>query len=152
MPRSITINLYTINELTGKAKERARDWCRDMLRQDPPWQTETFESQNAVLDWLGRIPDDAEGKDVLSWLEAHKGDIAKECPFTGYCADEDALKPVRLAMKRMDATDRDDLIQEVVKAIDEAWDAEMEAIMSDAYIDEHIALNGHEFTEDGDLS
>lgn len=88
--REKTVKLYKFEELSDKAKEKARNWYRDGISQDMPWMDETVQSLKAVFkasgitikDWsLGAYNQnnfvrfdmgDAEsltGKRALAWLE-----------------------------------------------------------------------------------
>lgn len=76
------------------------------------------------------------------------------CPFTGFCADDAMLQPMRdfianPTSKRL-TYDLNDLMDDCVSAWNRAWLAECKWYFSDECITDDIRANEHQFTEDGE--
>lgn len=52
MPTQKTVTLYTFEELSDKAKERARQWWRDASAQDEFWDS-IYEDADTVAGLMG---------------------------------------------------------------------------------------------------
>ena len=169
--KTICFDVYEFNELSDKAKEKARDWYRS-IDTEYAWAAETRESMEAfaqlfpikVRDWSygGRgagvsfeFRDDGtleeiEGVRLYKWLVNH--DVTKllggDCPLTGYCMDEDLLDPIRAFVKKPKGTFRE-LLQDCFDAWIKAAESNVEYQGSDEYIDETIEGSGYTFTIDG---
>lgn len=55
MPHTITKVVYYFDELEAKAKDRARQWCREWMCCDDTWYDSTFEDVQEVFKLLGVI-------------------------------------------------------------------------------------------------
>lgn len=169
--RTETRTLYTYDELSERAQERARDGARSSGWYGDAWAEEwrdTLKSASAVfgvsVDWEvgGRgtycsvtfdVADVGELRGVRAWKYAHAQwaeAIAAECPFTGYCGDESFLDPLRAFLKRpaLDVT-LADVFVDCGASWASAWESDMEFQQSDEYVGEDLEANGHEFTKDG---
>ena len=62
MPTPITIQAYTYDELGDKAKERARDWFREVMAQEPEWWDSTFDEADRFAEMLGITIDRRKGR------------------------------------------------------------------------------------------
>lgn len=76
------------------------------------------------------------------------------CPFTGFCADDDILQPLRDFVKNPTSKpptyDLNDLIDDCVSAWNSSWIADVDNYLSDESITEDIRLNEYQFTENGE--
>lgn len=61
MPRTIETTVYTYAELSDAAKAKARDWYRDMSRDDSFWHESTIENMVETLNAMGFSIDTARG-------------------------------------------------------------------------------------------
>ena len=146
MPTTITLTLYTIDELEGEAKENARNWWRDIYMEDPSWKDEHFKSQSEVI----KLVRDAFDEHSQTWDYNQIRNIVKqaeECSITGYCADSCALESLNDILTGED--DLDDAIHNLRDQFQNEWELEMEAAMEDEHVDEVISVNGYTFTENG---
>lgn len=183
--RTVTRTLYTYEELSPKAQERARDGYRS-IDTDWGWGEEYRHSLEAGLrlfgatsrDWqvdasggwitLRELPEDPneeqlrylrhgaepepmEGARLARWIEREYGDtLARGCPFTGMCADEGFLDPVRAFLR---APKRGTTWPDLVRACAESWaqavSADIAFQASDEAVAETIVANGYEFTAEG---
>lgn len=154
--RTETRTIYTINELTDDAKERARDWYRHGMEYH--WSDESRESIEAfckhfgvkLKDWevgaFGSInyTTDAENRHFRG---LRLRDFNREHMPTGYCLDcdlwmtfYDQFKATGDAKAAFDAA-----LWEAFKS----WRNDMEHQHSDEYIDENLSINEYEFDEQG---
>ena len=156
--RTDTIEIYSFNELSDKAKENARNWWRSHC--DFHWTDESQDSINTFCSHFGikltqfsvspyQTPDyNAE------YFNSHfRGlklrDFDRDYMPTGYWLDYplwstfyDQFKSTGCAKKAFDAA----LWQGFL-----GWRNDMESQLSDEYIDEHLMLNEYEFTENGKI-
>lgn len=186
MPRTETVTreLYTYDELSECAKERARDWYREHDTEFS-WAAEYRESLEAGLkllgararDWsvdcgggyvsIAEYPADPaeesrwfrggklepmEGARLAKWLQRHYShELAGCCELTGFCGDDDFLRPLRtfVARPRKGTTLRD-LVRECCDSWVAACAADIRFQSSDEYVSEHIIANGYEFLKNGE--
>ena len=71
----------------------------------------------------------------------------KDCPFTGYCADDNLLYKLIDDINRGETVH--DALMNVVYNTGKFCSEEIEAQLSDEYIREHVTANGYEFTREG---
>lgn len=76
--------------------------------------------------------------------------LAKCCPFTGVCFDEDLLQPIREFVARPDARTYAELLNDCADSWLDAVVADDEARFDDENVDESIRCNEYEFTENGE--
>jgi hypothetical protein len=154
--RTETRTIYTINELTDDAKERARDWYRHGMEYH--WSDESRESIEAFCKHFGvRLKDwsvgafgpinyttDAENRHFRG---LRLRDFSRDHMPTGYCLDcdlwmtfYDQFKATGDAKAAFDAA-----LWQAFKS----WRNDMEHQHSDEYIDEHLSINEYEFDEQG---
>lgn len=155
--RTETLNIYTFQELpTDAAKERARDWYR--TSSDPAWCDESRQSIQAFCEHFGVTLRDwsvgayspidySTNANNQHFRGVKLRDIDRYAMPTGYCLDctlwqtmHDEFKRTGDAKAAFDAA-----LYEGFKA----WRADMESQLEDEYIDEVLAINEYEFTEDG---
>lgn len=169
--RQETVTIYTFEELTEEAKdcaiEKFRDnwdfhWCqewRDSLetftRHFPvkarDWSVGAYSRSYIRSEFTGDYPDMC-GARLFKYLYSNFDYLlAKDCPFTGYCGDEELLAPLREFMKR---PSKHMTFEALMSACLEAWAVgyqhDMEGQLEDDYIADFIAANGYEFTENGE--
>lgn len=154
--RTIEQTIYTFDELSDAAKEKARDWYR--LNADIHWADESKESINAFCDHFGISlrnwsvgPYEPINYDAQFFNSHFRGlklkDFDREFMPTGYILDcalwmtfYDEFKATGCAKKAFE------------KALDEGfkqWRSDMESQLENEYVDEHLIINEYEFTEDG---
>lgn len=170
-----TITLYSFDELTEKAKNRAREdyatndgylWADDALKSLSAL-AEKFGGKlvNYSITWdnsspsraLFDMPDDmteSETADVLRTLGGYNKRTGRgngDCVLTGYCMDEDAIDGLRAAF-RAGETDLHSLMQAAFRSWLKVCQADYEDFYSDERFSEHCESNGYHFTESGKLS
>lgn len=156
--RTETINIYTFDELSDEAKEKARDWYRDGMEYF--WWNESLESIKAFCDGYGvTVKDYSVGPFERSWIttdasnENFRGvklrDVPRDDTPTGYCLDCSTLwQTFHNEFKRTG-----DALRAFNEAIDAALAeivADMEYQYTDESVDEHILINEYEFLENGE--
>lgn len=172
--RTITRTVYSFNELTDAAKERAlSDY--NTSGQEYAFAGEALESIKALashfdgdvrryaIDWTGTFPSQmAFTMPEMNRREIHQrlralGSYNKEtlrglgdCKLTGYCADEDAIDGFRMAFMAGESD-----LEALMNAAFDTW---LKAAQSDAQHQfsmegyaEHCAGNDYEFYKNGDL-
>ena len=154
--KTATINIYTFDELTDDAKDRAREWWR--TGSEYGWWTESLASIKTFCDEFGVSVGRYEvGTSCYSYLntdaenEHFRGrklsTFDRDAMPTGYCLDSTLRYTFADEWKR---TGSPKLAFEA--AINEAVDEivrDMEFQDSDECVDEMLSINGYEFTEDG---
>lgn len=75
--------------------------------------------------------------------------LAGDCPFTGYCGDEDFLSPVRGFMRKPNGTTFKELVLECSDSLFSAASKDCEYQNSFEYFIEHAEANEYEFLIDG---
>lgn len=165
--------VYTFEELSESAKDKARDWYRQGFEYS--WSEENHDSLKAFADEFGlsnikfeyggystyctaTINDDdiAQLSGVRLWKylnNNHDMDklTAGDCPFTGYCMDESLMDHMREFMQKPDSRDYEDLIADCLSKWAHDCEADFEYQYSDESIDESITINEYEFTENGEF-
>lgn len=191
--RVIETEVFYFDQLSDKAKEKARDWWRDCEASDPSWAQErreslegfckvmplkrpfweydscsyhvgaAFDSDECVGKFKGsrsighlltyysgvlRVPKvyEINGKKRTSKVLFEETD----CPFTGYCADEALLDPIREYLKK---PDMDLTFKELMQKCLDSWGydcmKDMQWLLSDGQVDETILANEYEFDAEG---
>lgn len=75
--------------------------------------------------------------------------LEASCVLTGYCMDDDILKPVYEAMNKPYRGTFIELMQDCINEYEEAVRRDREYQDSEEYFSEMCEANGYEFTEDG---
>lgn len=79
--------------------------------------------------------------------------IGGNCPFTGYCGDEDLLDPIRKAKANPASIGSlEELFNDCLHSWAKAYRADLEYWYSDEAIREDIAINDYEFDREGNLA
>ena len=174
MSRTACKEVFKFNELSDKAKEKAREWARS-IDDLYAWGQENSDSLKGFaehfnlskLDWditlwgnsraTGKVPEELEslqGVRLWKWLQNSgklRGDLlAGNSPFTGYVFDENLLDPIRAFIKKPNVSTTyqgliDDCLSEWVKAYISDW----EYAYSDEGIDDFLIANEYEFEKNG---
>lgn len=77
--------------------------------------------------------------------------LAGYCPFTGYCADEIFLDPIREFVESPDGRTFQELIEDCCAKVFRYMESDYDYQMSEQYFAEECDANEYEFTEDGKL-
>lgn len=166
---TITLNLYSIDELSDDARERAIEHYRRYVTPDTiPWADEYRDSLTAFCEefsieldrdgdyWRSSMDENVlnlSGNRLRTYIvNNYSAILAGDCPFTGFCADESLLLPIRQFVARPEpGTDFDDLLRTCCYSLSRAWQNEQEYFFSDESILETIRINEYRFTENGKL-
>lgn len=167
--RTIQTTVYQFGELNDEAKGKARAWYRE--GRSLFWDGEYQDTLNAFCSALGikwdccdidrmdiryRIQQDENILELSyvrlwKWLQAQSfvSKLKTDCPFTGFCADEDILQPLREFLERPTKTTLQELIGDCLYSWLKAYCADVEYQNSDEAVDSNILANEYEFTKDG---
>lgn len=156
---TITRDIYSFEELSDDAKEKARDWYREGI--DLAWSDESRESIQAfcaafnvrLTDWeIG--PHCAYHYRTDATNANFRGlklrDVNRDNMPTGYCLDCDLWMTFYDSFKK--TGDALEAFRDALDAGFAAWQRDMEYQLSDEAVDESIQINGYEFTESGRLA
>jgi hypothetical protein len=156
--RTETIEIYSFDELSDKAKEKAREWYRSNCEFH--WLDESKESINAFCDHFGirltnwNVSPYCTPDYSAEYFNSHfRGlklkDFSRDHMPTGYFLDctlwmtfFDQFKATGCAKNAFDSALWAGFI---------AWRDDMESQLSDDYIDEHMQINEYEFTKNGEI-
>jgi hypothetical protein len=174
MPRNVNTTIYKFSELDERAKERARDWYRQGIDYD--WGSDNVASLKGWADWfyvkiknysLGGSDNRSQDVDfelnIDSNIEELRGvrlwkwmqnqmvlpDLTGNCPFTGYCFDENLLDKIREFINHPWDTDYRELMQDCIDEFCKAYADDVDYQYSDEAVDESMEANDYEFDEDG---
>ena len=157
--RKIETTVFLFSELSDDAKEKAREWGRRVIAEDPPWCGEWRDSLAAFCDHFGVTLKEWEvclyrGVSYTVALENSQfrgmrlKDFSRDHMPTGFCGDCDFWQSFYDEFKRTgDAKGAFD--HAVYKGLI-AWRDDWEWQLSDEAIEDFIGCNGYEFTEDGE--
>jgi hypothetical protein len=155
--RTIEQTIYTFEELTEDAKEKARAWYRQGI--DYPWWDEVKDSLTAFCDGFNiKVLDYSMGDARREYIKTDatnanfRGfklkDFDREEMPTGFCFDCDLRYTFADEFKRYGSA---------LGAFNEALEAFLRSVRNDVEyqytdeaVDESIQCNGYEFTEDGE--
>ena len=154
--QTVQINLYTIEELSDKAKERARDWWRQ--NGELFWCDEARDSIQTFCDHFGAhlrnwnigpfAPIDYDVQFFNSHFRGMRlSQFKRDHMPTGYCLDCDLWATFYDVFKATGCAPK--AFEQALDAGFKAWRDEMEGQHEDDYIDELLEANGYTFTEDG---
>lgn len=163
-------NVYTFDELSPEAKERAIEYFQTSVDDLYGWGQENVDSLKAfadragfkVLDWsiglcsYSYVKIDAEDEPLVEseWLDRSADEWrefvkeCEDCKLTGYWCDGVLARPLTEALEDSDAR-FDETMQECVDAWTKAYVEDLEYTYSAEAIAEMIESNGYEFTEAG---
>ena len=130
--RTITTTIYKLSEMPeGEAKERAREWVRRGVLDDPFWADEHWDS---FTQGVKRLENDMDLKPF------------RDCAITGYCADAIVADAVENFGGPWDLRE---LERHILSYFEAAWEQELAYYSTDEFVDEHAEINEYEFDEDG---
>lgn len=153
-----TIDIYSFDELSDKAKETAISNYRS-IGFEYAWQDESHESLKAFCSLFGvevtgysigtwghsYIRTDAENSHFRGWNKAKVNAIPEF--LTGYCLDCAFIDAFKREFEKTG-----DALYSFNEAIDAGlsdWIKDMEHQESDEYISEHLIANEYQFLENG---
>lgn len=144
--RQAKINLYGVNELQGKAKEKAIDNHRYLLVEDNWWDW-TYEDAAMVgvrikdfdLDqyWISVMMDDYEESAKL--IKANHGNQCGSFVAAAHFLES-----------KMDVEDMRIFMSRISRYYLDYLKKEYEYLTSDGHLEEYLSINKYEFTETGD--
>lgn len=168
MPRKVESTVYKFEELSDRAKERARDWYRQGAL-DYEWWDSVYEDAKRIglkitgFD-LGRGAD-AEGKFTSSAVDVANAILKEHGDKTETYKDaRDFLKDWEKKEKAYYDADEDnedfegseegeelekEFLNTILQDYAQILQTEMEYLTSDEQVDEMITVNEYEFDEDG---
>ena len=156
--RTETVTIYSFDELSDDAKDNARNNHR--LDCDFFWSDENLDSIKTFCEHFGvklvswsvgpySSPDYQAEFCNQNFRGLKLKDFQRDHTPTGYCLDCDLWMTFYDGFKATGCAK---------KAFDKAlwagfigWRNDMEFQLSDEYIDEHMMMNGYEFTEHGEI-
>lgn len=158
--KQVTLNLYKFDELSDSAKDVAREWWRNGLGNDYFWWNDSEASIKAFCDHFGvTIKDYSIGAFQPSWLETNAENshfrgvklksIKRDAMPTGYCLDCALWQTFYDEFKR--TGDALYAFNEAIEAAVSEIKADIEYQYSDESVDEMLAMNEYDFTENGKL-
>lgn len=155
--RTIEKTVFQFSELSGRAKERAREWYRSGY--DGCWNEEYKASINTFIDHFGatltdwnigpfapldyRVDYDNSNFRGLKLRDFYPGHMP-----TGFCADCDLWVTFHREFQR--TGDAKYAFEQAVHAGFKAWRDDWEYQLSDEAVDENIEANECEFYENGE--
>jgi hypothetical protein len=138
-------------EVTGLT---LRDWSVDQSNISASYyKVEGFGQDSAgeeIADYTGRKAREWITKAFLpkykfNWrIKRNPGD----CPFTGYCADDDCIDAIRDAIKGGETLK--EAFEGLAAVVAKICASESEYVQTEAYFLDHASANGWEYTEDGE--
>ena len=190
--RTIETPVFYFDQLSDEAKEKAREWWRELEAADPAWSQERRQSLEdfckvfpvQAREWsydqwsysmTSRLtgddtPGDMSGPRLVAYLWNNYKDILtrpkvygkdpktrrsrvireeNDCPFTGYCADEALLGPIRTFLKKPTDKDFVTLLDDCLQAWAKDCQEDCAWILEDEQVDETILANEYEFDATG---
>ena len=137
----------SLSEFQCSFPVRVTDWCVDPYRGGTGAHTEcTAEDDVSQL----------KGVRLWKWLNNNgffdEDLLGGNCPFTGFCADEDLLDPIRSFRAKPSQETLEELLDDCVSGWVWAYARDLEHWHSEEAIREDITENGYEFLSDGSLA
>lgn len=143
------IELYTFDELDEDAKERARAWWREGM--EFAWSDESRASIKAFCDTFGITPYNPLDYSIPITNDNFRGrrlrDFDRDAMPTGYCLDCDLWQTFYDEFKRTGSAKLG--FEAGLEAGFKAWRDDMEAQLTDEYVDDTLRANEYTFTKDG---
>lgn len=163
---------YEYADLSPEAQDRALEVFRESTMEFLPWfenWVDTFKAfiryfdvscSNWSIDPFGQCDfkikydgSEYELKGVRLWKWLQKNyPLPKDCGLTGFCGDEDILKPMRDFYSRPTKdTTLEDLIEDCLDSFVTAMQKDMEYQISDECLIESIQINEYKFDKQGKM-
>jgi hypothetical protein len=149
--RTITLKVFSFDELEPRAKERARNWYREASSGDEWWEVIYEDAKNVGIEILGfdcGRRDEIDLRPRKSWIDVAKNIVREH----GKGADTYGYASAFLEAIYADL-DYGELVQKFKDDVGRSYldllRKESEYTDSDEYIDEQIRLNEYEFYADG---
>jgi hypothetical protein len=155
-----TLSIYKFDELSERAKERARERGRQLVGDHEAWSTESLESVKAFCKAFGvKLTEWSVG--AYSPIEFSTNvenrhfrarklrDFNREKMPTGYCLDCDLWITFYDEFKK--TGDAKTAFNDALYAGFKAWRDDLEGQLEDDHIDEWLTVNEFEFYENGNL-
>lgn len=153
--RTIEKTIYTFDELSESAKNRAREWMRVGLEY--PWYSEAVDSLRAFCDEFGVEVLDYSLGDYRGFVKTNVSNanfrgfklskFDREAMPTGYCFDSSLRYTFADEFKKYG--DALNAFKNALNVFTVEVERDVEFYFSDESIDESIEANGHEFDEFG---
>ncbi len=175
MARTIEVTIYKFDELDAAIQQRVIERWRE--GDQFFWGDEWRDSLNAfakiapikVRNWSVGYGDtyvtfdmdediaDLSGGEAHAWLIQEgwaKLAAGQDCPFTGYCGDENLLDAIRTATNNpaSDCPPLRDIFKEALDGWAEGFEADLDYWHSEEAVREDIEANGYEFNANGTLA
>jgi hypothetical protein len=157
--RTISVTLYKFDELpTEGAKEKARQWGRQVLAEDPAWNSESLQSIERFCEEFGiklkswsigawSPVDYSLDMDNSNFRGRTLKEFDKDFMPTGYCLDCTLWGGFYEEFKRTGSAKK--AAEEAIHKAFVEWRDDLEHQMSDEYVDEFLEANEYEFDEEG---
>lgn len=152
------ITVYKFDELSDKAKEKAREWFRESSYDDMHFEWENLEddAENVGLKlatWGYRryltLELVLDFNQVLTKILADHGECCETWKTAKRYKDEYNKLSEEQILNGGDEGLREDFVEDIAEDYRVMADNQYEYIQSDEYIDETIRINEYDFTEDG---
>jgi|688.fasta_scaffold838412_1 hypothetical protein len=153
--RTITVNVYKVNELSATAKEKARNWWRERIDFDGTDEKHSIDKfcehfGVRLSNWNVGPHSPIEYRHDAS-NENFRGLKLKDFSYdhmpTGYYLDCDLWQTFYLVFKNTGNAKQ--AFEEALDAGFRGWREDMEYRLTDAAVDEDLEANEYEFDENG---
>jgi hypothetical protein len=139
---TITLTVYNFDELSDTAKEKARDWYREVAA----WDNDAFD----------RMIDDASHVGlIINSLSANFGNegyfsaSAEACAIAILAEHGEACETYKTALRFQVEHEEADFLRDLLEDYSVMLNQELAYQRSDEYVDEQIGANAYTFTIDG---
>lgn len=173
--QTVTIEIFTFDELPESAKETAREWYRaqgDCWHWHEEWWQSAkafseiapikvwgadYDRMETSTEWTGDLETARlSGLRAWKWLrnngwfELANRNAMGDCTLTGYYGDCPLFDPIKqYAAKPLAVPELGVLFEDCIYSWLKAARDDMEWHYSDECIDEHLEMNGYQFTIEG---
>ena len=150
--------VFQFEELSDSAKEKARDWWREVSAGDYSWSAESIDSIEKFCDGFGVTlknysvspwanPEYETNADNSHFRGRKLREFSRDAMPTGYCLDCDLYQTFYDEFKR--TGDAKHAFDKALWAGFIAWRNDMESQNEDEYIDDRLIANEYEFDNEG---
>lgn len=168
---TITRNIYKFDELSKETRLKiveswrhnaefiwASDWlaslagfCERFPIEAKDWQISTYYPSHVTGEYSGDHDSNVTGERLLDRVKSCGAMLDGNCPFTGYCGDENLLDPLRAYLKAPDDSTLESLLQACLDSWLAGYIADLEHWESFEGIRDDINANDYEFYGNGDM-